>query len=197
MKLIWCCRSNQRLLWSLSTRRQLSSGDVSCSNHYSVLKVSPNASQKQIKAAYYKQSLVLHPDRNLDSENTSDTHAKFSELNEAYKILGNNKSRKEYDQKLKIHNNYKDQKSVFNSDVIEKDSVRGSIQQRSQQFDTWTKSHYQGSLQKRNHRQNKDSLRQNISREESKQQSLRVTIVLSVALMAFVLVFFPPKKKDK
>lgn len=74
------------------------------SDYYSILNISPNASQKQIKAAYYKRSLVLHPDRNIgDSKQKNiDSESKFAELTEAYKILGNNQTRKIYDQKLKV-----------------------------------------------------------------------------------------------
>uniref|UniRef100_A0A3P9MXZ1 Uncharacterized LOC103474675 n=1 Tax=Poecilia reticulata TaxID=8081 RepID=A0A3P9MXZ1_POERE len=32
--------------------------------YYDILKVSPSATQSQIKTAYYKQSFIYHPDKN-------------------------------------------------------------------------------------------------------------------------------------
>jgi len=62
--------------------------------YYDTLEVSPTANQTQIKAAYFKQSFVYHPDRNAGSE-----HAKvrFFEISEAYTVLGNKALRKKYD----------------------------------------------------------------------------------------------------
>lgn len=97
-------RRNLSLGYSQQQQQQRQNKD---SDYYSILNVSPNASQKQIKAAYYKRSLVLHPDRNIgDSQkkNIDSDGSKFAELNEAYKVLGNNQTRKLYDQKLKVLN---------------------------------------------------------------------------------------------
>uniref|UniRef100_A0A3B5AEB0 J domain-containing protein n=1 Tax=Stegastes partitus TaxID=144197 RepID=A0A3B5AEB0_9TELE len=35
--------------------------------YYDILKVSPSATQSQIKTAYYKQSFIYHPDKNPGS----------------------------------------------------------------------------------------------------------------------------------
>ena len=158
-------------------------------DYYSILKISPNASQKQIKAAYYKQSLILHPDRNIGSSESNETAARnFAQLNEAYRILGNNQSRKDYDRRLKVHHQYANQKSTFSEDVIQRHGRNANVKQASRQFDTWTQSHYQNSLQRREQRQKKEHLRQNISREESQQQSLRLLTIASIAAVATGLV---------
>uniref|UniRef100_A0A3B3VDI4 J domain-containing protein n=1 Tax=Poecilia latipinna TaxID=48699 RepID=A0A3B3VDI4_9TELE len=54
--------------------------------YYDILKVSPSATQSQIKTAYYKQSFIYHPDKNLGSEEATQHFAKISE---AYAVLGN------------------------------------------------------------------------------------------------------------
>lgn len=56
--------------------------------------VSPHATQVQIKEAYYNLSMKYHPDRNKGSE---DAHQKFTELTEAYSILGQYDLRRKYD----------------------------------------------------------------------------------------------------
>ncbi|MBN3288231.1 DJC30 protein, partial [Polyodon spathula] len=62
--------------------------------YYDILDVSPSATQAQIKTAYYKQSFVYHPDKNAGSEGAS---VRFSEISEAYNVLGSIALRRKYD----------------------------------------------------------------------------------------------------
>ncbi|CAJ1065360.1 dnaJ (Hsp40) homolog%2C subfamily C, member 30b [Xyrichtys novacula] len=62
--------------------------------YYDILKVSPGATQSQIKTAYYKQSFIYHPDRNPGSE---EAKQRFSEVSEAYSVLGSISLRTKYD----------------------------------------------------------------------------------------------------
>lgn len=64
------------------------------SAYYDILQVSPNVTQAQIKAAYYKQSFVYHPDKNAGSDHAA---SRFSQISEAYAVLGNKSLRKKYD----------------------------------------------------------------------------------------------------
>ncbi|PVU86810.1 hypothetical protein BB559_006119 [Furculomyces boomerangus] len=76
-------------------------------NHYEILKLSPSSTKKEIKAQYYKLSLQYHPDtlkKNNQVEKRKDVHAKFVEISEAYKILSNETSRREYDRKMGVMN---------------------------------------------------------------------------------------------
>ena len=68
-------------------------------NHdlYSVLGISPNATQQQIKEQYYSLSMRYHPDRNKGSQKA---HQRFSEITEAYSILGQHDLRRKYDKGL-------------------------------------------------------------------------------------------------
>ncbi|XP_035682014.1 dnaJ homolog subfamily A member 3, mitochondrial-like isoform X2 [Branchiostoma floridae] len=60
---------------------------------YKILGVSKNASQKDIKKAYYQLAKKWHPDTNKDA----DAGKKFAEVAEAYEILGDDQKRREYD----------------------------------------------------------------------------------------------------
>ncbi|XP_066551620.1 uncharacterized protein LOC136717941 [Amia ocellicauda] len=62
--------------------------------YYDILRVSPGASQSQIKTAYYKQSFIYHPDKNAGSEEAT---LRFSEISEAYSVLGSIGLRRKYD----------------------------------------------------------------------------------------------------
>lgn len=61
---------------------------------YEVLGISKNASETEIKAAYRKQALKWHPDRNKSAEATE----KFKEINHAYEVLVDPQKRQMYDQ---------------------------------------------------------------------------------------------------
>ncbi|MDD5146703.1 MAG: molecular chaperone DnaJ [Candidatus Pacebacteria bacterium] len=60
-------------------------------DYYSILGISKNASQEDIKKAYRKLAHQHHPDKGGDEK-------KFKEINEAYQILGNEEKRRQYDQ---------------------------------------------------------------------------------------------------
>lgn len=71
-------------------------------NHYDSLGITPKATQNEIKAAYYKLSMVYHPDKNKDEASLQ----KFRAITEAYEVLGNVKTRKMYDRGKQIINFY-------------------------------------------------------------------------------------------
>ena len=62
---------------------------------YKVLGVSKTASSDEIKKTYRKLAKELHPDANPDNARAE---ARFKEVSEAYDVVGNEESRREYDQ---------------------------------------------------------------------------------------------------
>ncbi|XP_012888620.1 PREDICTED: dnaJ homolog subfamily C member 30 [Dipodomys ordii] len=64
---------------------------------YDLLGVPATASQAQIKAAYYRQSFLYHPDRNSGS---SEAAERFSRIAQAYLVLGSATLRRKYDRGL-------------------------------------------------------------------------------------------------
>jgi len=63
-------------------------------NHYEVLGVSNNASQADIRRSFRYLALKHHPDKNKNSE---ESKLKFMQIVEAYEILSDEQSRKNYD----------------------------------------------------------------------------------------------------
>lgn len=62
-------------------------------NYYKILKISPDASQEEIKKQFRKLVKEWHPDRNPDPS----TKEKMAEINKAYEVLSNEDRRKNYD----------------------------------------------------------------------------------------------------
>jgi len=66
-------------------------------NFYSILEISKDASEQDIKKAYRKLNLQYHPDRN----NSPDAEKKIRQINEAYETLGDPRKRQMYDNQAK------------------------------------------------------------------------------------------------
>src|SRR5262249_49649541 len=62
-------------------------------DYYEVLGVARTADDKEIKKAYRKLAMELHPDRNPSPE----AEEKFKEASEAYEVLSDPQKRKVYD----------------------------------------------------------------------------------------------------
>ena len=69
-----------------------SSAKVKDRRYYDLLGVDTNASQSQIKRAYYKAAKLLHPDKNPDSNSAE----RFREISVAYQVLSDDKKRARY-----------------------------------------------------------------------------------------------------
>ncbi|XP_057604210.1 dnaJ homolog subfamily C member 30, mitochondrial [Hippopotamus amphibius kiboko] len=64
---------------------------------YELLGVPSTATQAQIKAAYYRQSFLYHPDRNSGSAEAAE---RFTRISQAYVVLGSTTLRRKYDRGL-------------------------------------------------------------------------------------------------
>ncbi|UJR07494.1 hypothetical protein I4U23_011783 [Adineta vaga] len=82
-------------------------------DYYDILGVSRTATDEEIKRAYRKLALQLHPDKNSDPHAT----AQFQAVSKAYKVLSNPNSRRTYDllgsQAADIANQYDEYPQTF------------------------------------------------------------------------------------
>ncbi|XP_072251658.1 dnaJ homolog subfamily C member 4 [Leuresthes tenuis] len=87
---LWCCKGGLRMLsLSYAHRKPV--------NYYDLLGVKSDASVEEIKNAFFDKSKKLHPDSDPSNPRL---HSQFVELNEAYRVLSKELSRKEYDFKI-------------------------------------------------------------------------------------------------
>ena len=89
-------------------------------SYYKILGVSENASNHELRKAFCKLSIELHPD--TTSLEIDVAKSKFQEVLEAYEHLNNSNLRKIYDDKLKENSRSKNNTKVLNNLVIDSNS---------------------------------------------------------------------------
>ena len=88
-------------------------------SYYKILGVSENASNHELRKAFCKLSIELHPD--TTSLEINEAKTKFQEVLEAYENLNNRNLRKIYDDKLKEKSRSKNKISTnfFNNLIVD------------------------------------------------------------------------------
>ena len=86
-------------------------------SYYKILGVNENASNHELRKAFCKLSIELHPD--TTSLEIDVAKSKFQEVLEAYEHLNNSNLRKIYDDKLKENSRSTNNTSVLNNLVID------------------------------------------------------------------------------
>ena len=89
-------------------------GEIS---YYKILGVHENASNHELRKAFCKLSIELHPD--TTSLEIDVAKSKFQEVLEAYENLNNSNLRKIYDDKLKEKSRSKNNTKVLNNLIID------------------------------------------------------------------------------
>ncbi|XP_077413638.1 dnaJ homolog subfamily C member 30, mitochondrial-like isoform X2 [Vanacampus margaritifer] len=165
--------------------------------YYDILGVSPKATQAQIKTAYYKQCFLHHPDRNAGND---DATIRFSDISEAYAVLGHKGLRKKYDRGLLSHFDLNNKPRAGPSAA--KPTGPGSSSTGGKKaafdprgstfnFDEFFRSHYGEQLQRdRDHRQRKEEMlrrREESVGERNRESATEVGVVM-LLLAALALV---------
>jgi len=86
-------------------------------SYYKILGVNENASNHELRKAFCKLSIELHPDTTSLEINVA--NSKFQEVLEAYEHLNNSNLRKIYDDKLKENSRSRNNINVLNNLVID------------------------------------------------------------------------------
>lgn len=149
--------------------------------HYDTLKVSPQATHNEIKSAYYKLTVQYHPDKNK-SESAKQI---FQEIADAYEVLGNYQSRKQYDRSIVIR--YKNINQMQRPQNTYTSATAGKVYN----FDVWTRTHYHYSFvmyQKKRDAYKRFIKSQEVAnkRQQSNYKSTIFLIITSVLYLIFV-----------
>ncbi len=86
-------------------------------SYYKILGVSENASNHELRKAFCKLSIELHPD--TTSLEIDVAKSKFQKVLEAYENLNNSNLRKIYDEKIKEKSRIKNNTNVLNNLIID------------------------------------------------------------------------------
>jgi molecular chaperone DnaJ len=71
------------------------SGDLlMLKDYYKIMGLAPEATEEEIKRTYRKLAMEYHPDRNRDDPECEE---RLKEINEAYRVLGDEEKRRRYD----------------------------------------------------------------------------------------------------
>ena len=89
-------------------------GEIS---YYKILGVDENASNHELRKAFCKLSIELHPDTTSLEKNVA--RSKFQEVLEAYENLNNSNLRKIYDDKIKEKSRRENNTNVLNNLIID------------------------------------------------------------------------------
>ena len=91
-------------------------------SYYKILGVNENASNHELRKAFCKLSIELHPD--TTSLQIDDAKSKFQEVLEAYENLNNSNLRKIYDDKLKEKSKIENNTNVLSNLIIDSDNQK-------------------------------------------------------------------------
>ena len=86
-------------------------------SYYKILGVNENASNNELRKAFCKLSIELHPD--TTSLEIDEAKSKFQEVLEAYENLNNSNLRKIYDEKIKEKSRSENNTNVLNNLIID------------------------------------------------------------------------------
>ena len=70
--------------------------NMNMKNYYDILNVSKDATDVEIKRAFRRLSLELHPDKNDGTNDNGNNETRYKQVIEAYSILGDSEKRNEY-----------------------------------------------------------------------------------------------------
>ncbi|XP_049767255.1 dnaJ homolog subfamily C member 30, mitochondrial [Schistocerca cancellata] len=192
----------------LHPKRFFTSSPQRMKSHYDALGLTPKATQSDIKNAYYKLSMVYHPDKNKGSEEASQ---KFRDITTAYEVLGNLKLRKLYDKGI-LHTAGPQYASAGTVDVADDPEAKfyKSRMHRAKppaptgrtpiyDFDEWTQAHYGETFARK--QKDKAKYEARLQREaffshDKQHEVIFYSLVLGVAAFMYVLKAQDAEKYD-
>ncbi|XP_023997161.1 uncharacterized protein [Salvelinus sp. IW2-2015] len=163
--------------------------------YYDILRVSPSATQSQIKTAYYKQSFIYHPDKNPDNEEATQ---RFSDITEAYGVLGSMALRRKYDRGILSGSDVQGPGRPSDREATSSNRASGPQQYQQQQrsrrfsnvggkamfdFDAFFQAHYGEQLQREKELRARRAQYQQKQQQDYKQWKLGKMLEITVGVL--------------
>uniref|UniRef100_A0A8C6T4Q7 DnaJ (Hsp40) homolog, subfamily C, member 30b n=1 Tax=Neogobius melanostomus TaxID=47308 RepID=A0A8C6T4Q7_9GOBI len=159
--------------------------------YYDILKVTPNATQSQIKTAYYKQSFIYHPDKNPGNMDATQV---FSEISEAYTVLGSITLRRKYDRGILSECDVRGAGQPSSKDSTSMTPGSTQHQQKARQFtqrggkpiynfDAFYKAHYGEQLQREQELRAMKQRMQEMEERNTKARKQKIIFEILVTLL--------------
>ncbi|CAD8070772.1 unnamed protein product [Paramecium sonneborni] len=161
-------------------------------NYYQILNLTNKSSQEEIKTAYYTLAKLYHPDKNPDQID------KFKGINEAYEILKNPITKKEYDesqinpqqyQKKQYDRQYHQHSTYSYQQNVNHEQFRRMYEEYKR-----TQSYYEYQYQSKTTQSNNDPFKQykNYTKEQQyelysgRASAMRYLIIFMMGMAAYV-----------
>jgi len=162
---------------------------VAYKSHYEALNLSKSATHKEIKDAYYRLSMIYHPDKNKGSEEAA---KHFRDITSAYEILGNVRQRKLYDSGANLNQNpsqynTKQQQQPFETMYTKNDIYKTNVRGRDYNFEEWSKAHYTN-LFRRHYETREKHSRNKMYEEYAARQNSYSLLTFMVFASIFILI---------
>jgi len=168
------------------------SARILAKNHYDSLGITPKATQADVKMAYYKLSMVYHPDKNEGSENAAQ---KFRDISEAYEVLGNVRLRKLYDKGVShigidtSSDTYEHPSAKFYRSREHRTRPPSTGRTPIYDFDEWSRSHYGATFARDMERKKKAEFRKSVLEKED-QDIKNARLILAIGTILAVFMYF-------
>lgn len=162
---------------------------VANKSHYEALNISKTATHKEIKDAYYRLSMIYHPDKNKGSEEAAKN---FRDITSAYEILGNVRQRKLYDsgfspnQKTSPSSTSKPFRTMnTKNDLYKANALNGDYN-----FDEWSKLHYSKVYQRQSEAREMLSRKKQVEEYVTQQRTyISFSLILTITCFVMILMF--------
>jgi len=160
---------------------------VAYKSHYEALNISKSATHKEIKDAYYRLSMIYHPDKNKGSEEAAKI---FRDITSAYEILGNARQRKLYDSGANLNQNssqYTTKQQPFETMYTKNDIYKTNTRSRDYNFEQWSKAHY-SNVFRRHYETREKHTRNKMNEEYAARQNSYSLLTVMVFASIFILI---------
>jgi len=160
---------------------------IAYKSHYEALNISKTATHKEIKDAYYRLSMIYHPDKNKGSEEAAKI---FRDITSAYEVLGNVRQRKLYDSGANLNqksSQFTSKQQPFETMNKTNNIYKTDVRSRDYNFEEWSKFHYSNAF-KQQYETRKRHTRNKINEEYASRINSYNILTIMVCSSLFILI---------